>query len=166
MELNLGSLAKGFIIDKAVEYLMDHEIESGFVNAGGDILIFGQKTPLKIGIQHPRSGRSELIGTILLKNNAVVTSGDYERFFIEDGIRYHHILNPKTGYPADKIVSVTVISEKAVLADAYSTALFLLRPDQAIELANTLNEIEVKLFYMEDGILKSLQTKNMKDYMN
>jgi len=166
MKLNLGSLAKGYIIDKAVDFLKLNGIESGFVNAGGDIRIFGQKKPLKIGIQHPRSERGELSGTLSVTNFSVVTSGDYERFFIKDGIRYHHILNPKTGYPADTAVSVTVISKQAVLADAYSTALFLLNPQQAINLANEIAEIDAIVFYLENNEIKSLQTENMKQYMN
>lgn len=165
VELNLGSLAKGYIIDKAVEYLMENGITSGFVNAGGDIRTFGQKKTLNIGIQHPRSTRGELVGKIKLDNGAIVTSGDYERFFLNDGVRYHHILNPKTGFPADTAVSVTVISDKAVLADAYSTALFLLSSPDAIKLANSLQEIEVKLFYWEEMELKSLESSGFKNYM-
>ena len=166
MKLNLGSLAKGYIIDKAVDFLKINGIESGFVNAGGDIRIFGQKKPLKIGIQHPRSERGELSGTLSVTNYSVVTSGDYERFFIKDGIRYHHILNPKTGYPAYTAISVTVISKQAFLADAYSTALFLLNPQQAIDLANEISEIDAIVFYLENEEIKSLQTENMKQYIN
>jgi FAD:protein FMN transferase len=166
MKLNIGSLAKGFIIDKAVEFLISNGIESGFVNAGGDIRIFGQKKTLKIGIQHPRLERGELSGIVNVTNGSVVTSGDYERFFLKDGIRYHHILNPRTGYPADTAVSVTVISKKAVLADAYSTALFLLKPELAIDLANSVPEIEAIVFYIENEEINSIQTENMKQYMN
>lgn len=165
MKLTLGSLAKGYIIDRAVDFLKTRQIESGFVNAGGDMRIFGQKKPLKIGIQHPRSDRGELIGTLLISDLSVVTSGDYERFFIEDGIRYHHILDPKTGYPAVKTVSVTVLSEQAFIGDAYSTALFLLEPQQAIELVNSKENLEAKIFYLEADELKSLESEGMKFYL-
>jgi len=166
VKINLGSLAKGFIIDKVVEYLVSEGIESGFVNAGGDMRIFGQKKPLRIGIQHPRNNKNELIGVLNIKNKAVVTSGDYERFFELDGKRFHHILDPKTGYPAEGTVSVTVVAPTALFADAYSTALFLMEPDKAIELIDRTNMLEAVIFYLEDSEIKKLESEGMKYYVD
>jgi thiamine biosynthesis lipoprotein len=166
VKINLGSLAKGFIVDKVVEYLISEGIESGFVNAGGDMRIFGQKKPLSIGIQHPRKNRNELIGVLNIKNNAIVTSGDYEQFFELDGKRYHHILNPKTGYPAEGTVSVTVVAPTALFADAYSTALFLMKPDKAIELIDRTDMLEAVIFYLEDSEIKKIESEGMKYYDN
>ncbi|MBC8416190.1 MAG: FAD:protein FMN transferase [Candidatus Cloacimonetes bacterium] len=166
VKINLGSLAKGYIIDKVVEYLVSEEIESGFVNAGGDMRIFGQKKPLRIGIQHPRNSRNELIGVLNIKNNAVVTSGDYARFFELDGNRYHHILNPKTGYPAEGTVSVTVVAPTALFADAYSTALFLMEPQKAIELIDRTDMLEAVIYYLEGSEIKKFESDGIKHYIN
>ena len=166
VKVNLGSLAKGFIIDKVVEYLISEDIESGFVNAGGDMHIFGQKKPLQIGIQHPRNNKNELIGVLNIKNKAVVTSGDYERFFELDGKRYHHILNPRTGYPAEGTVSVTVVAPTALFADAYSTALFLMEPQKAIELIDRTDMLEAVIYYFEDSEIKKLESDGIKHYIN
>ncbi len=166
VKINLGSLAKGFIIDKVVEYLASEGIESGFVNAGGDMRIFGQKKPLRIGIQHPRNNKNELIGVLNINNKAVVTSGDYERFFELDGKRYHHILDPKTGYPAEGTVSVTVIAPTTLFADAYSTALFLMETDKAIELINRTDMLEAVIYYLEDSEIKKIESIGMVKYLN
>jgi len=165
IELNLGSLAKGYIIDKAVEYLQANEVSMGFVNAGGDIRIFGQNQPLTIGIQHPRNERNEIIGKIDIPNMAVVTSGDYERFFEEDGVRYHHILDPKTGYPARENISSTVVAKSAVLADAWSTAAFLMNREDAVKAADETEGVEILLIYEEEKELKYIMSKGMKEYI-
>ncbi|MCF7858051.1 MAG: FAD:protein FMN transferase [Candidatus Cloacimonetes bacterium] len=162
-KLNLGSLAKGFIIDKTVNYLQQQNVISGFVNAGGDIRIFGTKKPIKIGIIHPRSESNELIDLLLIGNESVVTSGDYERFFIKDGKRYHHIIDAKTGYPSHYAISVTVVGETALVADAYSTALFVLPLDKAMDLAQR-NKIMAAFYYFDEDKIKRIETKEMKDY--
>jgi len=165
VELNLGSLAKGYIIDRAVDFLQSNDVSMGFVNAGGDIRIFGQTQPLNIGIQHPRNERNEIIGKISIPNLAVVTSGDYERFFEVDGVRYHHILNPKTGYPANVNISSTVVAKSAVLADAWSTAAFLMNREDALKAANETEGVEILLIYEEDGKLKNIMSKGMNEYI-
>lgn len=161
VKINLGSLAKGFIIDKIVEFLIKEGVKSGFVNAGGDMKLFGYKKPLRIGIQHPRNSRNELIGVLNIKNNAVVSSGDYERFFELDGKRYHHILDPQSGYPAEGTVSVTVVAPTALWADAYSTALFLMEPQKAIELINRTDMLEAVIFYLEDFEIKKIESEGI-----
>lgn len=163
-ELNLGSLAKGFIIDKTYQYLVSQEIKTGFINAGGDIRIFGQNKPLNIGIQHPRDDRNKVIAVLKIKNKSIVTSGDYERYFIKDGVRYHHILDPQTGYPSRNATSVTVIADEAVLADAYSTALFLMQPDKAIELVNSTPEIEASILVENHGEIEFYESDGIDEY--
>jgi FAD:protein FMN transferase len=164
MKINLGSLAKGYIIDKTVEYLKQQNVISGFVNAGGDMRIFGNKKSFKIGIQHPRSESSELIDVIDVENRSVVTSGDYERFFIKDDIHYHHIIDPLTGFPSQNAISVTVIAETALIADAYSTALFLLEPQQAIKLAEKTYRLEAVVYFLKEEKIEKLETKGMKGF--
>ena len=164
IKINLGSLAKGLIIDKVVEYLNQQNVISGFVNAGGDMRIFGTEKPFKIGIQHPRSKSNEIIDVINVGNRSVVTSGDYERYFMKDGKRYHHIIDPLTGYPSRNAISVTVISETALIADAYSTALFLLEPEQAIEFAEETYDLEAVIYVIIDNEIEKLETLGLKEY--
>ncbi len=164
MKINLGSLAKGYIIDKTIEYLMQQDVISGFVNAGGDMRIFGRKKSFKIGIQHPRSDSNEMIDVIKVMNMSVVTSGDYERYFIEDGKRYHHIIDPFTGYPSQNAVSVTVIAKTALIADAYSTALFLLKPENAIKLAEETEGLDAVIYFFREDKIEKLETQGMNVY--
>ena len=164
MKINLGSLAKGFIIDEVVEYLKQQNVVSGFVNAGGDMRIFCREKSFKIGIQHPRKELNELIDVINVGNGSVVTSGDYERYFIKDGKRYHHIIDPLTGYPSKNAISVTVIAKSALMADAYSTALFLLEPEQSLKLAQETEGIDAAIYYLVNDKIEKFETLGMKDY--
>jgi len=164
-KLNFGSLAKGYIIDRIVDFLEDNLVESGIVNAGGDMRIFSYKKPLKIGIQHPRENQNEIIEILKVKNNAIVTSGDYERYFEFDGKRYHHILDPKTGFPSDNAISVTVISPSTVIADAYSTALFLMKPEKAIDMVDRIENIEAIVYYQKKGEIVSIKSTGFDEYL-
>jgi thiamine biosynthesis lipoprotein len=163
MKINLGGMAKGFIIDKTVEFLKSQSVESGFVNAGGDIRIFGKKKPLRIGIQHPRKP-DQIIDKIWLNDIAVVTSGDYERSFEKEGKRYHHIIDPQSGYPSANCISVTLIAKETLLADAYSTALFLLPPSKAVTIAENDPRLEAIIFFENDGVIEHLETSGMEIY--
>jgi len=128
LQLDFGAIAKGYAIDRAIDILRKHGIRNAIVNAGGDLRLIGQRfdRAWRIGIKHPRES-SQILGWMALKGDvSLVTSGDYERFFVKGGKRYHHILNAKTGYPANVSQSVTVIAKNATLADAWSTALFVL----------------------------------------
>jgi thiamine biosynthesis lipoprotein len=165
LKINLGSIAKGFIVDEVVQYLQTNGVLSGIVNGGGDMRIFGKSKAIKIGIQHPRKAQNEIISILNIQNSAIVTSGDYERFFMQDGKRYHHILNPKTGFPADNAVSVTVISANAMLADAYSTALFLMPNVDAMKLVEKTKDLECIIFYESNGVLQNVQSSGMKKYI-
>ena len=125
MILDWGGLAKGWGVDLAATTLRDLGITRGFINAGGDLFCWGRNpsgSAWRVGIQDPR-GRGYL-GVLSVSGVAAATSGDYQRFFEKDGIRYHHIFNPRTGYPARGKQSVTVIGPEAALCDGLSTALF------------------------------------------
>jgi thiamine biosynthesis lipoprotein len=134
MGLDLGAIAKGWAVDRATEKLMARGIRNAIIDAGGDLRIIGTrpgKDPWRIGVQHPRDPGA-LIVTFELKDTAIVTSGDYERFFIADGVRYHHILDPVTGQPARDCQSVTVLAPTASEADACATAAFVLGPSKGL----------------------------------
>lgn len=127
--IDLGGIGKGFASDRFMEIFKNHGVASAFTNIGGNVSTLGKKpdgSPWRVGIRHPRQiGR--LLGAVSVAGEAVVTSGDYERcFFDREGRRYHHILNPATGYPAESgLISVTVVSGSAMTADALSTAVFV-----------------------------------------
>ena len=134
MGLDLGAIAKGWAVDRAIEKLIARGIRNAIIDAGGDLRIIGSrpgKDFWRIGVQHPRDPGA-LIFTFDLKDTAIVTSGDYERFFIADGIRYHHILDPATGQPARGCQSVTVLAPTSAEADACATAAFVLGPAEGL----------------------------------
>lgn len=126
VELDWGGIAKGYGIDLASRALQERGIEQGFINAGGDLFCWGKNPegkPWKIGIKHPR--QAGYLGILEISCMGAATAGDYQRFFLADGIRYHHIFDPKTGYPARGKQSVTVVGPEALKCDALSTALFV-----------------------------------------
>jgi len=120
--IDLGAIAKGYAADMAARAIKDCGVETGLVNAGGDIRTFGDRL-WKIGIKNPRS--QGIIATIPIKDKAIATSGDYERFFIDSGRRYCHIIDPETYKPATGRISVTVVAQNCMDADAWATALFV-----------------------------------------
>ncbi len=130
--IDLSGIAKGYAVDRAIKVIKELDPETtGYIDAGGDIGIIGPKygeRPWVIGIRHPRSDRAdEAVEYLKMYEGAIATSGDYERYFIENGIRYHHLINPDTGRPArNGTISATVINKSAMLADAYSTAAFIM----------------------------------------
>jgi thiamine biosynthesis lipoprotein len=128
MGIDVGGLAEGYGVDKAVAVMRSMGMKTGLINAGGDILCFGKRT-WRIGIKHPR--KSGIIAVVPIKDKAIATSGDYERYFIQDGQRYSHILDPKTGWPAQKYMSVTIIAPTCIEADAWSTAVSVLGIEKA-----------------------------------
>jgi thiamine biosynthesis lipoprotein len=150
---DLGAFAKGYAIDRAIERLRKFGIQNAIVNAGGDLRAIGQHgdRPWRIGIRHPR--QSGILASLELAGNAsVFTSGDYERFFEVDGKRYHHIIDPRSGWPADRTTSVTVIHDNAAMADAATTALFVAGPDDWIETAGNMH-IGLVMLIDADGII-------------
>ncbi len=130
VKLDLGGVVKGYAIDRGISIAKEMDPDAtGYINAGRDIGIIGPKFGgdyWSIAVQDPRGESGEYIDLVYLKKGTIVTSGDYERFFIVDGVRYHHIINPKTGYPVRDTISTTVISPDAMDADALSTAAFVL----------------------------------------
>ena len=131
MRVDLGGIAKGYAVKLAAGRLREYGIRNALINFGGDIQAIGSRrndTPWKVGIRHPRSNRETLLTTIEVSDRCVFTSGDYERFFIFNGIRYHHIIDPKTGYPARGCVSFTIITDDPVYADGLATGCFILGP--------------------------------------
>jgi len=149
MELDLGGIAKGYAADRAIEVIKAKGIRSALVAIAGDIKGFGLKPdrkPWKIGIQNPRPEDSnsskkweDIFATLYLNNRAISTSGDYQRFFMKDGKRYHHILNPETGYPAtSNLISVSVIAPEGYLADSLSTAIFVLGYQKGLALLESM----------------------------
>ena len=149
MGVDLGAIAKGYAVDKAVEVLENYDYKDFMVEAGGDLravageLTRGQRT---IWVRHPRKA-GEFFAKIKMDETAVASSGDYERFFEVDGKRFHHILNPKTGNPASPVVCVTIFSETTALADAYATAVFVLGPEKGLDFIEKLPEIEGLIVY-------------------
>jgi len=157
MALDLGGIAKGYIVDRGLKLLSEAGIDHALLNAGGDIGILGSRpdgTPWRIGVRHPRR-EDQYIAVLPLSGGAVVTSGDYERVFEEGGRRYHHILDPETGQPAHSLASVTIIAPTAVKADALSTAVFVMGAERGLALVERLPDIEAILVTTEMEILAS-----------
>ncbi|WP_455217405.1 FAD:protein FMN transferase [Kaarinaea lacus] len=139
VKLNFGAFAKGYAVDRAIEYLREVGIENAVVNAGGDLRAIGQHgdRPWRVGIRHPRQeGIMASIETT--RDESIFTSGDYERYFDWQGKRYGHIIDPRTGRPADGLSSVTIVADQADLADAAATALFVAGPDDWLPVARAM----------------------------
>ena len=160
--LDLGGIAKGAVVDDLADFLEEKGYSRFLIDAGGDILVSSEKSkdvPWVIAIRNPR--RSQLIGTVTLgsknQRTAIVTSGDYERFFNEEGRRYHHLLDPRTGYPAEELVSVTVIATTCARADALATAAFVLGRE-GLPFLEALPGTEGLLIEEKDGDLIPLAT--------
>jgi thiamine biosynthesis lipoprotein len=157
MMLDLGGIAKGYAADEVRTVLTEMGIESAIINLGGNVLTVGSKpdgSPWKIGIQDPASSRGEYVMILELANLAVVTSGPYERFFVgEDGRRYHHILDTRTGYPADSdVTSATIVTESSFLADALSTTVYAMGLEKGMALVEEYDDVEA-IFINEDNQL-------------
>jgi len=146
VSLDFGGFAKGYSVGKAVEMLQQRGIDNLIVNAGGDLCVRGKRgdRPWRVGIRQPDS--SGILASIELEGSGCIfTSGNYERFYDYNGRRYHHILDPRSGYPAVKTVSVTVMAEDPTLADAAATALFVAGPDNWEEVASRMDIQDVLL---------------------
>ena len=126
MEIDLGAIAKGYIADRVRDYLRKEGETLGLINLGGNIQTLGApEDGWSLGIKTPFGGADELVGTLVVENKSVVTSGTYERFFEHDGKRYHHILNPRTGYPLDnELDSVTIVSTNSIDGDIWTTLIY------------------------------------------
>jgi thiamine biosynthesis lipoprotein len=151
MKIDLGSLAKGYAIDCAVKKLKQYNIKNCLINAGGDIYCLGDKLgkPWEIAIQDPR--QDDFLGKLRVQDKAVATSGDYTQYFTRGNSRYAHVLNPRSGYPANAgIISVTVVAPQALTADALATAIFVLGKRQGMKLAARFQDIKVTIIEEKD----------------
>lgn len=154
--IDLGFIAKGYIADRLKEYLLSQGIESACISLGGNLVTINNKpdgTPYRIGIQKPFADEGETITAINVTDASLVSSGIYERYFYEDEVLYHHLLDTRTGYPADNdIAGVTILSPSSVEADALSTTCYFLGIDAGMELIESLDGVEA-LFITKDGAL-------------
>jgi thiamine biosynthesis lipoprotein len=150
-----------------VSVLKEGGLNAGLVNAGGDIYSFGKKPGDRdwvIGVRHPRLSRTIVVETIRLP--AVATSGDYERFFIKDGVRYHHIIDPENGYPAHGCISVTVWAMTAMDADILSTSIFVMGPEKGLAFAESRENVETLIFYEKNGKVEAVMSSGIRDKVN
>ena len=166
-QIDLGGIAKGYTSEQVARILKQHDIEHGVISLGGNVQAIGKKidgSRWKVGIQPPKDDM-EMIGTYEACNEAVITSGGYERYFEEDGKTYHHILDPDTGKPSDQdLISVTVISEDGMLADCLSTTLFVMGKEKAEEYWKSNREKFQMILIDEDE--KIYITEGMRDYFS
>ena len=165
-EINLGGIGKGYIADRAADFLKEKGVTSGIVNFGGNIVVIGDKQgdPFKIGVELPYSDRSEIAGYVETKNATLVTSGIYERYFEQGGKQYHHIIDVNTGYPADTdVVSVTIIAPFGYsgVSDGLSTTCLLEGSRKGMELIENMKGFEA-VFQTKDG--KLLKTKGVDNF--
>lgn len=139
ISIELGAIGKGYAIEKAREVLVSSDASGGLISAGSSICVYGVKndgTNFRVALRDPRGDLDASIGILSLTNSTISTSGDYERYFEKDGVRYHHILDPRTGYPADSgLIQATIICDDSILGDALSTACFVLGLDKGMALA-------------------------------
>ena len=153
MRLDLGAFAKGYIADKIKALLLDRGVKSAVLDLGRNILLIGEKpdgAPFSIGVQSPMNS-GDLLRVLSLRDKSLVTSGTYERYFEHDGRRYHHVLDPFTGFPADRdLLAVTVLSDSSLWGDALSTACLLLGEEEGLKLVDSIPQAEA-LFVRADG---------------
>ncbi|MEG1848098.1 MAG: FAD:protein FMN transferase [Lachnospiraceae bacterium] len=151
--LDLGFIAKGYIADKMQAYLLEQNVKSAIINLGGNVITIGSKpdhTSFQIGIQKPFDDRNVSIATVPSIHSSVVSSGVYERYFTENGKLYHHILNPKTGYPYENtLLGVTILSHTSLEGDALSTTCFVLGLEEGLALIERTPDVEA-MFITDD----------------
>ena len=146
MKIDLGSIAKGYVTDEIAEYCRSRGVKRGILNFGGNVIVIGTRpdgNPWNVGIQDPKEPTGQPLITLPTTDGAVVTSGVYERGFTRDGVRYHHILDPKTGWPVQNgLASVTILTKDSLTADAYDTACFVMGLEKGMALVESIPEME------------------------
>ncbi len=166
VQIDLGGIAKGYVLKRLGDIILSFGINYFLVEAGGDIYAHGRKhdnSRWVVGLMHPRN-KNKLYAKFTLKDNvSVVTSGDYERFFMVGNKRYHHIFSSKTGYPAKNCVSVSILAKDPTIADAFSTAIFVMPPSEGIKLLNKNKDIEGLIISNKDDSLRYYISDNFKN---
>src|SRR5262245_8835434 len=157
IRVHLGGIGKGYAVDRAVAIMRGRGFHDFMVQAGGDLYVAGQPGdgPWRLGINDPRGAPNVSFATIELRDATFSTSGDYERSFVQNGQRYHHILDPASGQPARGAVSVTTVSTRAVIADAVSKGVFILGPDAGMALVERLPDVEAVMVTADNRVLIS-----------
>jgi len=152
MSITLGGIAKGYAVDRCVELLRKQGFTSFMVQAGGDMYVAGKKgaDPWVVGIRDPRSADGRYFALAPIEDHSFSTSGDYERGFVKDGVRYHHILDPRTGQPAHASRSVTIRARDAFTADAWSKVMFILGPQEALKLIQREKLEDFEVIWVDD----------------
>jgi FAD:protein FMN transferase len=157
VRIDLGGIAKGYSVDCGIDILKKLGFTRAFIGAGGDSRIIGDRfgKPWIVGVRDPMKGEGNVIARIPLVDAAISTSGDYERFFDEGGVRYHHIIDPKTGHSASKVRSATVIAPYATRTDGLSKTAFVLGPDKALEIYNKLDDVDAIIVKLDGSVVYS-----------
>lgn len=163
--LDVGGIAKGFAADKIRDIFLKHKINQGLIDLGGNIYALGSKedkSPWKVGIQNPFKSRGEFLGILSVENKSIVTSGNYERYFMKDGKRFHHIIDHKTGYPSEsRIISATIISDNSIDGDGLSTGIYILGIEKSLKLIESLSGIDAILVTEDKKIYKTSGINDM-----
>jgi thiamine biosynthesis lipoprotein len=157
MIANLGGIGKGYAVDRAREILLKRGFHDFIIQFGGDMYVAGREAdrPWRVGIQDPRGPKNRIFASMELSNSTFSTSGDYERFFMKNGHRYHHILDPATGEPATGCRSVTIIASSATIADGLSKGIFILGPEAGMALVERLPDVEAVMVTDKNKVLVS-----------
>jgi len=166
MKIGFGAIGKGYAADKAKKLLQIQGVKAGLINASGDLNCWGKQpngVSWKVGITNPLN-KNKIYSWFDIDNQAVVTSGNYEKFIQFNGKKYSHIINPKTGYPANGIVSATVFAPKAELADALATSIFVMGTSVGIDMINQLKGVDCIIIDDKNKVhaSKGIQLKNIK----
>ncbi|MBU87279.1 MAG: thiamine biosynthesis protein ApbE, partial [Flavobacteriaceae bacterium] len=157
MKIGFGAIGKGYAADRAKDILIKNNVKSGIINASGDLTAWGLKPSGKdwmVAIVNPIN-KDKVFSWLTIKNKSIVTSGNYEKFINLDGKKYSHIIDPRTGYPTEGILSVTIITDKAELADALATSVFVLGVDIGLNMINQLNGVDCIIIDDNNKIIKS-----------
>ena len=157
MRAHLGGIGKGYAVDRAAAIMRGRGINDFMIQSGGDLYVAGRRgdRPWRAGIQDPRGPAGSIFAAMDLTDSAFSTSGDYERFFMKDGRRYHHIIDPDLGEPARGCRSVTIVTPRAVVADGLSTGVFILGPEKGMALIERLQGVEGVIVTDSNNLLVS-----------
>ena len=170
MLLDLGSIAKGYVADELVKLLKEEGVNEAIIDLGGNIYALGKKSGTnnwKVGIQDPTSDRGNVVGAISVYDKSVVTTGIYERFLEQDNVKYHHVLDPKTGYPYESsITGVTIVSDKSMDADALSTLVFTMDVAEGMKYIESRKNIEAIFITENKEVFISSGLENNFELMN